>query len=48
MKKLVAGVAVVALLLAAGVAMAVPSGQAGKSNTAHLYLFEKDPATWLL
>jgi len=24
----------------------VPNGQAGKSNIAHLYLFEKDPSTW--
>jgi len=24
----------------------VPNGPAGKSNVAHLYLFEKDPATW--
>ena len=24
----------------------VPNGQAGKSNVAHLYLFEKDPSTW--
>jgi hypothetical protein len=24
----------------------VPNGPAGKSNIAHLYLFEKDPATW--
>lgn len=23
-----------------------PHGQAGKSNTAHLYLYEKDPDTW--
>jgi len=23
-----------------------PHGQAGKSNIAHLYLFEKDPSTW--
>ncbi|MFC1676066.1 hypothetical protein ACFL3G_03260 [Planctomycetota bacterium] len=23
-----------------------PNGQAGKSNTAHLYLYEKDPNTW--
>jgi hypothetical protein len=24
----------------------VPNGQAGNSNTAHLYLYEKDPTTW--
>lgn len=24
----------------------VPNGRAGKSNMAHLYLFEKDPSTW--
>ncbi|MFQ6053506.1 MAG: hypothetical protein ACE5OO_04660, partial [Candidatus Bathyarchaeia archaeon] len=23
-----------------------PTGKAGKSNTGHLYLFEKDPTTW--
>ncbi len=23
-----------------------PNGQAGKSNTAHLYLYEKDPSNW--
>jgi hypothetical protein len=26
----------------------VPNGPAGKSDVAHLYLFEKDPATWEL
>jgi len=51
--KLLSGLAVFAisvLLLAvpayARVPTRVPNGQAGKSNVAHLYLFEKDPSTW--
>jgi len=33
-------------MLAGSAALAAPHGQAGKSNTAHLYLYEKNPADW--
>jgi len=49
MKKLIAiSLAVVLVLtLGAGVALAAgKNGQAGKSNIAHLYLYEKNPADW--
>lgn len=46
---ILAVVAVMALMFSS-VAIAkdpkVPNGPAGKSNVAHLYLFEKDPSTW--
>lgn len=40
-------VAFIVLGLLAGPALAAgKNGQAGKSNIGHLYLYEKDPATW--
>src|SRR4030042_3507003 len=39
---------VLALLLAPAVLAAGPNGPAGKSKTAPLYLYEKDPETWLI
>jgi hypothetical protein len=44
--------ALIASVLAGGVALAAPPsegglhGPAGKSNVAHLYLYQKDPSTW--
>ena len=47
MKKVLVALTVLCLLAVSGsVAMAGKTGPAGKSNTAHLYLYEKDPATW--
>jgi len=55
MKKKFVGIFLAAILVTSVVALGavavakpgkVPNGQAGKSNVAHLYLFEKDPATW--
>jgi len=49
MKKFLIVTAVVVMALGLGsVALAKggPTGQAGKSNTAQLYLHEKDPSTW--
>lgn len=56
MKKLVYGIIAILILvlISAGCGMVVPempekkipNGSAGNSNIAHLYLFEKDPATW--
>jgi len=55
MKKKFVGILLAAILVTSVVALGavavakpgnVPNGQAGKSNVAHLYLFEKDPATW--
>jgi len=42
---------VLCIIVASLVALAVPvmagkNGPAGKSNTGHLYLYEKDPSTW--
>jgi len=49
-KKLLSGLvsfALLASLLAVSMVFAKgPHGQAGKSNIAHLYLYEKDPGTW--
>jgi len=49
-KKLLSGLVffgVLASLLAVSMVFARgPHGQAGKSNIAHLYLYEKDPSTW--
>jgi len=47
MKKYLILVLIVLLIgaLSVGV-LAGKTGQAGKSNTAHLYLYEKDPDTW--
>ena len=49
-KKLLSGLvsfALLASLLAVSMVFAKgPQGQAGKSNIAHLYLYEKDPSTW--
>ena len=38
--------AVVMSTAVVGMAMAAKEGQAGKSNVAHLYLYEKDPSDW--
>jgi len=38
--------AVVVSTAVVGIAMAAKDGQAGKSNVAHLYLYEKDPSDW--
>jgi hypothetical protein len=49
MKKAIAFLVIAAIVMSAvavGTAMAAKQGQAGKSNVAHLYLYEKDPATW--
>ena len=49
MKKLLALAIVLALvagLIAAPALAAGKNGPAGKSNVGHLYLYEKDPATW--
>ena len=48
MKKAIAFLVIAAIVMSAVVGMAVAKkdGQAGKSNVAHLYLYEKDPATW--
>ena len=43
---ILAMVAVMALVFGSVAIAKGPSGQAGKSNVAHLYLFEKDPSTW--
>jgi len=47
MKKYIILVLIVLLIgaLTVGV-LAGKTGQAGKSNVAHLYLYEKDPVTW--
>lgn len=42
---------VLCIIVASLVALAIPvmagkNGPAGKSNTGHLYLYEKDPSTW--
>jgi len=41
-------VGLVICILAASLALAakIPSSPAGKSSTAHLYLYQKDPGTW--
>jgi hypothetical protein len=47
MKKIaLLGVLLALVLSVTTVSAKVPNGQAGKSNTAHLYLYEKDPSTW--
>jgi len=55
MKKKFVGIFLAAILVMSVVALGavavakpdkVPNGPAGKSNVAHLYLFEKDPTTW--
>ena len=48
MKKAIAFLVIAAIVMSAVVGMAVAKkdGQAGKSNVAHLHLYEKDPATW--
>ena len=48
MKKAIAFLVIAAIVMSAvvGRAVAKKDGQAGKSNVAHLYLYEKDPATW--
>ena len=49
MKKAIAFLAIAAIVLSAvavGTAMAAKHGEAGKSNVAHLYLYEKDPDDW--
>ena len=53
MKKLILTIAVFTLILslvAGSAVMAAPpardNGQAGRSNVAHLYLYEKNPSTW--
>jgi hypothetical protein len=37
---------VISSMVVTSVAKHVPNGQAGKSNIAHLYLYEKDPVSW--
>jgi hypothetical protein len=39
-------IVLVAVFTTAPFARTVKVGQAGKSNTGHLYFYEKDPATW--
>ena len=49
MKKAIAFLVIAAIVMSAvavGTAMAAKQGQAGKSNVAHLYLYEKDPGDW--
>ena len=49
MKRIMLVLAVVALAVALGAAPVLakgPNGPSGKSDMGHLYLFEKDPATW--
>ena len=55
MKKKFVGILLAAILVMSVIALGavavakpdkVPNGQAGKSNVAHLYLFEKDPSDW--
>lgn len=46
MKRLAILMAVAALFLWASPALAGKSGPAGKSNVAHLYLYEKNPSDW--
>ena len=49
MKKIIMVVIAVTMLtalMASPILAAGKNGQAGKSNTAHLYLYEKDPSTW--
>ena len=49
MKKIIVFLVIAAFVVSAaavGTVMAKKDGQAGKSNVAHLYLYEKDPATW--
>lgn len=48
-KSALLGVLVAALFVAAGTVFAAgQSNAAGKSNTAHLYLYEKNPADWTI
>jgi hypothetical protein len=42
----VIAVTVLTALMASPILAAGKNGQAGKSNTAHLYLYEKNPSTW--
>lgn len=49
MKKILAIATVMAVMVSALMVsrgLAQKNGPAGKSNTAHLYLYEKDPTTW--
>jgi len=41
-----AGLVVCLLTASLALAARVPNGIAGRSDTAHLYLFQKDPSTW--
>lgn len=49
MKKGLIVLTVCLMLVTTAAVMARPNnGPAGKSNTAHLYLYEKDPITWII